>query len=138
MVVYLASPFSHKSPDIQRERYLKACRATAKLIAARVPVFSPLCNSVPAVELGGLDATHEVFLATDLPILRRCSEVLIVGLDGWSESEGVKMEMCEAFIHKIPVTLIEEKHIEMLPKIPKTAWHYMKTKMFEEVDLAEI
>ena len=39
MVVYLATPYSHKNPDTQRERYLKACRITAVLMKAGVPVF---------------------------------------------------------------------------------------------------
>ncbi|HBT78386.1 MAG TPA: hypothetical protein DEB39_16005 [Planctomycetaceae bacterium] len=131
-MLYLATPYSHESPETRRERYLKACRITAVLMKAGVPVFSPLLNSVPAAEFGGCDLSHEKWLAVDLPILRRSDEVLIVGIEGWNKSEGVRLEMTEAFVHKIPVTLIKEKHIEMLPKIPKSAWHFMKTKIFEE------
>lgn len=137
MVVYLASPLTHPDPDVREYRYKKACRATAVLMKAGVPVFSPLLNSIPAVELGGLESEHDGFLAVDLPILRRCDEMLIVGLEGWTDSEGVKAEMFEAFAHNIPVTMIEEKYIELLPKIPKTAWHFLKTSIFEEVDVDE-
>lgn len=137
-MLYLATPYSHENPEIRRERYLKACRITAVLMKAGIPVFSPLLNSVPAVEEGGLELEHDGFLAIDLPILRRCEEVLIVDIDGWDKSKGVQTEMNEALLRSIPVTLIEEKHVEMLPKISKTAWHFMKTKIFTEADHAEI
>lgn len=136
-MIYLATPYSHERPETRRERYLKACRVTAVLMKAGIPVFSPLLNSVPAVEEGGLEIEHDDFLKIDLPILRRCDEVLIVEIDGWDKSAGVWSEMTEAIVHKIPITLIEEKDIEMLPKIQKTAWHFMKTKIFEEVDVQD-
>ena len=125
-MLYLASPLSHENPAVRRRRYEIACRATAKLIAARIPVFSPLCNSVPAVELGGLKASHDDFLAVDLPILRRCDEVLIVGIEGWDQSPGVKLEMSEAFEHQKPMILIGEADIENLPFVPASAWRFLK------------
>jgi len=132
-MLYLCSPYSHENPSIRQHRYRKACRATAKLMAAGIPVFSPLCNSVPAVELGGLETDHDGFLAIDLPILQRSDEILVLALDGWTDSKGVKQEMFEALSLRKPVTVIEEADIERLPAIPKTARKYLASSIFTEV-----
>jgi len=132
-MLYLASPFSHPAAAVRQYRYKKACRATAKLIAAGIPVFSPLCNSVPAVELGGLEAEHSTFMAVDIPILQRSDEILVLALDGWTESKGVKQEMFEALSLRKPVTVIGEADIERLPAIPKTAQKYLTSSIFTEV-----
>ncbi len=132
-MLYLASPYSHSSQAIQQHRYQKACRATAKLMAAGIPVFSPLCNSVPAVELGGLETDHDGFLAVDIPILQRCDEVLIIGLAGWEQSLGVKKEMFEALALRKPITVIDEADIENLPAIPKTARKFLTSSILTEV-----
>ena len=132
-MLYLTSPFSHPEPSVRQYRYQKACRATAKLIAAGIPVFSPLCNSVPAVELGGLEAEHSTFMAVDIPILQRSDEILVLALDGWTESKGVKQEMFEALSLRKPVTVIGEADIERLPAIPKTAQKYLTSSIFTEV-----
>ena len=133
MVVYLISPYSHSDPALQHHRYRQACRATAKLMAAGIPVFSPLCNSVPAVELGGLDMDHDGYMRVDLPLLHRCDELLVLGLDGWAESKGVRREMFEALALRKPVVQIEEADIERLPAIPKTARTFLKSNIFTEV-----
>ena len=132
-MIYLCSPYSHPNPVVMQYRYQKACRATAKLIAAGIPVFSPLCNSVPAVELGGLETDHDGFLAVDIPILQRCDEVLILGLPQWEESLGVRKEMFEALALRKPIVLIEEIDIEHLPAIPKTARRFLCSSIFTEV-----
>jgi len=132
-MIYLISPYTHSDPAVQYHRYRQACRATAKLMAAGIPVFSPLCNSVPAVELGGLEMDHDGFMEIDLPLLHRCDEVLVIGLDGWAESKGVRREMFEALALRKPVVQIEEADIERLPAIPKTARTFLKSNIFTEV-----
>ena len=131
-MIYLASPYAHPDPSARHNRYKQACRATAKLMAAGIPVFSPLCNSVPAGELGGLELDHAGYMAIDLPILRRCDEVLIVGLDGWEQSLGVRAELVEAMWLRKPITLIGEADIERLPAIPKTARKFLTSSIFTE------
>ena len=132
-MIYLASPFAHPDPAVRQYRYKRACRATAKLMAAGIAVFSPLCNSFPAVELGGLELDHDGFMAVDLPILCRCDEVLILGLDGWSDSRGVRHEMFEALAHSKPITVIDDIDIERLPAIPKHSRHFRTSQILSEV-----
>ena len=132
-MLYIACPYSHPDPEIREHRYRMSCMAASKLFQAGIVAFNPLANSVPAVEFGGIDLAHSDWMAIDLPILRRSDELLILGLDNWTKSEGVKSEMFEALANAKPITLIEEKHIELLPRIPKSAKHFLKSNIFTEV-----
>ena len=132
-MLYLACPYSHSAPTISRRRYHLACRAAAKLMQAGVVVFSPLANSVPAVEFGGLVLSHENFMSLDLPILERCDEVLVIALDGWQQSIGVQQELGAAIALKKPITMIKEDEIERLPTISKAARCFLTSSILTEV-----
>ncbi len=133
-ILYVACPFSHEKQDVRDYRFRTACRASALLMKAGVVVFSPLSHSVPIAEyVGEVESDHEFWLGQDIPILQRCEELLILGLDGWTESLGVRKEMFEALVLKKPITLIEEADIERLPAIPKTARRFLKSEILTEV-----
>ena len=132
-MLYLASPYSHSDPTISRQRYHLACRAASRLMQSGVVVFSPLANSVPAVEFGGLELSHPEFMALDLPVLERCDEMLILALDGWQQSIGVQQELGTAIALKKPITMIKEEEIERLPTISKAARCFLTSSIFMEV-----
>ena len=134
MVLYLACPYSHPDPTMREYRYSTVNRVAAQLMKAGIVVFSPLSHSVPiARHIPELEMSHKFWMDQDLPLLRLCDEVLIVGLDDWTKSQGVKSEMFEALANAKPITLIEEKHIELLPRIPKSAKHFLKSNIFTEI-----
>jgi nucleoside 2-deoxyribosyltransferase len=132
-IIYLASPYSHPEESIRQRRYHLACRTAAKLMASDIVVFSPLANTIPAVEFGGLELSHQGFLRLDLPMLRRCDELLLLCLDGWQESIGVQQELGEAIAFHKPITTITEAEIERLPAVPKAAKCYLTSSIFTEV-----
>ncbi len=133
-VLYLACPFTHFLPEVMEHHYRTSCIAAAKLMKSGIVVFNPLSHSVPINEyLHGIEDQHSFWMGIDLPLLRRCDELLIIGLENWTESRGVKAEMFEAMAYALPITLIEEKHIDLLPRIPKTALHFLKSSIFTEV-----
>ncbi|MCL2119653.1 MAG: DUF1937 family protein [Planctomycetaceae bacterium] len=133
MILYLACPYSHSDEAVRQQRYHLACRAAAKLMKAGIVVFSPLANTVPAIEFGGLELSHHGFLRLDLPMLRRCDELLVLCLDGWQESIGVQQELAEAIVFQKPITTIKEHEIERLPAIPKAAKCYLNSSILTEV-----
>ncbi len=133
--LYLATPFTHSSPEIQEYRYRTSCRVAAKLMRHGINVFNPLSHSVPICEfLGDIEDQHKFWMSVDLPILRRCDELLIVGLENWADSRGVRAEMFEALaIHK-PITQIDESDIEFLPNVKKTSRRFLKSALLPVVD----
>ncbi len=132
-MIYIATPYAHSDPAVMKKRYQLSCRVSAKLLQAGVIAFNPLASMVPAVELGGLELDHDAFLKIDLEILRRSDELLILGLVDWEKSDGVIVEMFEAFKLRKPTTLIVESDIEKLPKIPKNARRFLQPQILTEV-----
>lgn len=133
-VLYLACPFTHSDPAVQEYRYRMSCIAAAKLMRRGIVVFNPLSHSVPINEyLHGIEDQHTFWMGIDLPVLHRCDEVLILGLEKWTESRGVKAEMFEAMAYAKPITLIEEADIDLLPAIPKAAKRFLKSEILKEV-----
>ena len=132
-MLYLACPFTHSEPSIREYRYRMSCIAAAKLMRHGIVVFNPLSHSVPINEFLSDVDSHEFWMSMDLPILQRSTELLILGLEGWTKSRGVRSEMFEAMAYAKPITLIEEADIDLLPKIPKTAKRFLKSEIFTEV-----
>jgi nucleoside 2-deoxyribosyltransferase len=81
-----------------------------------------------------LELSHAEFMAIDLPVLRRCDELLVLAIEGWLQSPGVQQELGLALALKKPVTMIKEKDIERLPAIPRTARCYLTSPVLTEVD----
>jgi hypothetical protein len=100
-----------------------------------IVVFSPLSHSVPiSTEMSDtVTLSHEFWMSQDLPILRRCDEMLVLGLTGWRESLGVRQEIFEAMTLKIPITLIKERDIELLPSIRPKAQHFLASNIFVNI-----
>ncbi len=132
-MIYMSCPYTHTDLAVREYRYRMSCMAASKLFEAGIACFNPLANSVPAVEFSGCDLTHSQWLDIDFEILRRCDEILLLGLEGWRQSVGVKSELFEAMALGIPVTLIEEADIGLLPLIPKTARHFLKSRILKEI-----
>lgn len=135
-MLYICSPFTHEDDTVQKRRFEIAARASARLMAAGIPVIPPLSLTLAAVEQG-LVLSHAGFLKLDLQILRRCDEMVLLALPGWQQSVGVKQEIFEALKLKIPVTIIEEDEIEFLPRVKKSAIRYLESRILKCVDDTE-
>jgi hypothetical protein len=91
-MIYLASPYSHPDPPIREARFNAACRATAELVLAGRAVFSPIVHGHPLVRFG-LPTDWSFWQRFDEEHLRLCDEVLVLQIDGWRESVGVRAEV---------------------------------------------
>ena len=69
-MIYLASPYSHAKRKVRERRFEMACRATARLIHAGQPAFSPIVHSHPLVRFG---------LPTDWEFWQRCDRAAEYG-----------------------------------------------------------
>jgi nucleoside 2-deoxyribosyltransferase len=94
-VIYLASPYSHADPAVRKERYHATCRATAALLKAGLVVFSPIVHSHPLVAFD-MPTGWDFWEPIDRAYLARCDEVVVLMLDGWQQSTGVRAEIALA------------------------------------------
>lgn len=103
MRIYLSSPYSHRDPAVMEARYKEAVKAAATLMQRGYIVFSPIAHS-HAIGLECNTATdHEFWLRQDMPWLEKSDVLLILQLDGWATSRGVKEELEFAYNKGIPV-----------------------------------
>lgn len=101
---YLASPYSHPDPDVREERYLQACQAAGALMELGSIVLSPIAHSHPIEKHGiGRVMPGEFWKRQDVPLLRHADELIVLCLDGWEESVGMRWEITMAHSLNIPI-----------------------------------
>lgn len=108
-VAYLASPYSHPDADVRHQRFVAACETAARMMAQeRIAVFSPVAHGHPIADHGRLPAMDHVFwMEQCLPFIGMADELVVLKLDGWDESAGVRSEIQQAGVMRIPVRFIE-------------------------------
>lgn len=128
-LIYLAAPYFAPDRKTEKKRFKTTCEVQAKLMTAGYAVFSPLANSIPAVEFGNLQIDHADFMRFDNILLRRCDELLVLALDGWRESKGVQEEIQEAIALRKPVLVIHETDINDLPVLNEKCNAFGRSKI---------
>lgn len=105
-LVYLACPYTHHDPVVRRERFDAVNRVAGELIGRGLHVFSPISHSHPIAEACGLPTDANYWYQYDLIMLSCCDKLLVLMLDGWAESAGVRMEIEMAQDMTIPIFYI--------------------------------
>ncbi|MSR57615.1 MAG: DUF1937 family protein, partial [Planctomycetaceae bacterium] len=90
--IYLCSPYSHSDPTVREQRYQAACAMTARMMLEGQVVYSPVVHGHPLTRLG-LPIDWFFWQYFDLRHLEYCNEILVLMLDGWTESAGVRAEI---------------------------------------------
>lgn len=101
--VYLASPYTSPDPAIREQRYHAACRAAGAMMAEGMVVYSPIAHSHPVEVHIGAQQSHEFWMRQCVPLLRMSEGVVVLKLDGWAESRGVRYEIDLAHKLLLPV-----------------------------------
>jgi len=94
-LIYLCSPYTHPDGAVRQARFEAACRAAATLIRQGKIVFSPIAHS-HAICRYGLPLDWRFWRRHDLALLALCDEVVVLKLDGWQQSVGVRAEIAAA------------------------------------------
>lgn len=105
-MIYLASPYSHVDPAIRAQRFRDVCRAAVALIKTGQEVFSPIAYSHALVE-HGLPIDWSFWKQHDRHHLSHCDEVVVLMLDGWEASVGIREEVRIAEELNKPVRYID-------------------------------
>jgi nucleoside 2-deoxyribosyltransferase len=114
--IYLACPYSHSNPAIQKSRFETVSEVATKLQLRGHIVFSPISHSAPMEKyLPSEFNTHDHWLNQDKWFLDRADELYVLCLPGWADSYGVEWEIRYMRERKKPVTLIDENLKELFP-----------------------
>jgi hypothetical protein len=105
-VIYLASPYSHSDLLVREASFDAACRATAGLIRGGQVAYSPIVHGHPIVRFG-LPTDWSFWQCQDRALLSRCDEVVVLRLDCWQASEGLRAELAVAAACAKPIRYID-------------------------------
>lgn len=113
-VFYVASPYSHPDAAVKKERYELAVKAAKALTRLGYSAFVPIAYD----GLWDLDPNYTVdhswsfWEKIDLPILDRCSALVLFEIPGWEQSRGVAGELDHCEQMGIPVMSISLADLE--------------------------
>lgn len=106
-LTYLACPYSHRFSWVMQERFEAVNKAAAKLMHSGEYVFSPISHTHPIALAGDMPRGWEYWEPYDRTILAACGKVIVLRLQGWTESKGVAGEIAIAEEMGIPIEYID-------------------------------
>lgn len=92
-MIYLASPYTHDSKDVEHERYEAVAKVCAKLARSGDHVYSPIAHWHPIAVEHDMPTDFHWYRAMNESMISRCDSVWVLMLPGWQESKGVKHEI---------------------------------------------
>lgn len=105
---YIAGPYTSTDPEVQAFRGREHCRLTVNLLKDGLIVYSPIAETMNLVLYGGMKGTDwNTWREKDLVEVDRSDTMIILMLDGWKESKGVRGEVKFAIKKGIPISLYD-------------------------------
>jgi hypothetical protein len=90
---YLATPYS-KYPAGIEGAFVLACKQTALLIKAGIPVYSPIAHTHPVAIHGEIDPyDHKIWMPADEPMMKAAFGLIVLRAESWTKSYGMKVEI---------------------------------------------
>lgn len=91
-LIYLASPYTHPNPLVQEIRAQQAAAAAAALKRMGLHIFAPIPHG-HALAKYGLPGDYAFWKAFSRNMLSRCDAMLVLMIDGYDTSAGIKDEV---------------------------------------------
>lgn len=111
MYLYLASPYSHEDPEVVEFRYKTTEYCTAVLLRQGVAVYSPIVHCHHLARAHGMPTDAEFWQKYNQRMLSPARKLIVLQLDGWSESIGIQGEVDYARTHCKPILYRRLKEI---------------------------
>ncbi len=106
---YLATPYSKYDKGIEAA-FEEAAKATASLIKCGVRVYCPIAHTHPIAVYGKLDPLdHTIWLPADMPLMEAAVGLIVVKMEGWNNSKGIKEEIKKFREDSKPILYMEWK-----------------------------
>ena len=115
--IYLASPYSHPSRKVEKEREKEINRIGAELQARTGhALFPPITVSAHFKKLlpHKFGTSFSAWKDIDLTVVSKSDEVWVVKMSGWKDSIGVQAEIEYANDNEIPVMYINPKSLRFV------------------------
>jgi hypothetical protein len=107
-MIYLAGPYTHPSSIIRLERFEALTKKAAELMQAGYVVYSPITHGHTIAMRHDLPLDFEWWKLQSLGMLRHASRLMILRIDGYHDSIGVKKEIELALSLGIEIEYIDQ------------------------------
>ena len=104
---FVASPFSHPAIEVEARRYRAAVHFVAWAARERMVVVSPRVPAVAPARAPALPPAPGVWLHAHMAFLRMARSLIVLRIDGWDASRGVREEILEAHRLRLPLAFYE-------------------------------
>ena len=94
--IFLACPYSHVDENVIHQRFLACNKVAAKIVESGNTVFSQVTMSHPinlALEKTEKANVGRMWAPVDAVFLDAMEELIILDLEGWDKSAGIKREI---------------------------------------------
>lgn len=108
-MIYLASPYSHPDPEIREQRYQEALHAVFYHSGSGLAVYSPIVHWHPVALKYDLPKDAAFWANQNRAMLKKATQLVVLNVEGWRQSEGVAQELDWAQEFKIPILFTESK-----------------------------
>lgn len=106
-MIYLACPYRHADPRVQRKRCAATHYVAAQLTLEGRHVFSPLTHNELLIDIIEDTVPGEHWMQFDLAILAICKHLYVLKMEGWELSKGVMREIAFAKEKGISIQMVE-------------------------------
>ena len=89
--IYLACPYSHQDAKVRNQRYQAVNKIAAMLMERNFVVFSPLSHTI-AIDKYLPETDWKFWKRQDFPMIDWCDTLVVLCIDGWESSVGIKEE----------------------------------------------
>jgi hypothetical protein len=106
-LIFISSPYSHEDKSIVEDRVLKVSKFAAKIVSEGKVAISPIAYGHTLLTFHKMPSDWKFWKNYCETFIAKCDKMVVLMLDGWEESDGVKGEIEFAIQVGIPIEYIE-------------------------------
>ncbi len=108
-LAYLACPHTHSSKSVVLQREKELEEIVIQLLELGFRFYSPISMTGPLTR-SGARLSHGEWMMLDGPFMQKCDVLVVVCLEGWEDSEGIKKEIAYFRQEQKPIYFISKDY----------------------------
>lgn len=112
-MIYLASPYSHPEISFREERFARARKFMLEALRQQLIIFSPIVYCHELAYDAKIPTDADYWWNFNISILRHCTELWALKIEGWENSRGMRWEIETANHLHIPVNYVNLNHFDL-------------------------
>jgi len=106
-LIFISSPYTHEDKSVVEDRLIKVSNFAAKIVSEGKVVISPIVYGHTLLTFHKMPSDWEFWQNYCETLITKSDKMIVLMLDGWEESDGVKGEIEFATELGLPIEYIE-------------------------------